>query len=947
MDSSVTIYIHHHGDFEHKPKPKYVGGDVEVIPGFAPDLFSFRDLDDFAVKCSYAKSDLVYFKNDGLTFESGMRLLYDDSTVRAMVDIHKPIGKINLYIDHYDVDEVIDNQEDENDNEGGEYGNQGRENENQGGENGIQGGEDGNEGSGDDSDPDDPEYGYEGDDVETESDESEDEKGYDSFCDSDEELREFREKKKKYKDSLKQNHGNLLEVREKVMSLSDDSEYASDELRSDSSSSEDENHKIGYVGPPNPKIKKRKRNSVKYGQKSDTIKWEVGMKFASMTEFRDAVRQYGVVQIRTTRLNEGDSNKFKRIYLCYHALKEGWKAGCRPVIGFDGCFLKTICGGQLLSAVGRDGNNQMYPIAYGVVESENTESWKWFTELLSEDLSLGDGFGYTIISDQQKGLDNALKELLPRVEHRYCARHLYSNFRKRFSSLALKRAFWNACMSPYPAAHARAMKELQRLSKPAHEHLHKLDPKVWTKSHFSTFCKADNVENNMSESFNAWIIHERYMPLLTMMQEIHFKLLTRIRLNRDAMIRSDAQLCPRIKRKLDILVTESRNWRASWNGATRYSVKHGTKVVTVDLDAKSCDCRRYDLTGIPCEHAIAAIHDRRHQPVDYVSDFYKKHKFLASYNFPLEALKGEEFWEVHSTDELLPPDLPKKLRGRPKKMRRKEDWEGGNRVQGSQTVSGPVMQRYSNKRVMHCSLCGDSSHRKTNCPTKKNGAPLDEEAEMRTVEQGDATRPDHNTTSASKKKAPKEMKRQKLQIRRQDKGKAIDNEGQQNIWDGKKSLKVPKKKLPFVKEAGGDVVKKGKDPTPFQENLLGPVGYKAVFMPTPGFVPFLPPRSTPEASTPPALHLSSQHSSTTRVTPSNLAQISNPADIGAQEEAGLATMEAEEEDELADMEAAEEDELADMEAEDPLQPSRRTVRLLEKRAFKWTNTPDDPVKLDD
>lgn len=57
----------------------------------------------------------------------------------------------------------------------------------------------------------------------------------------------------------------------------------------------------------------------------------------------------------------------------------------------------------------------------------------------------------------------------------------------------------------------------------------------------------------------------------------------------------------------------------------------------------------YDLTEIPCEHAIAAIHDRRHHPIDYVSDLYKKEKFLASYNFPLEALKGEEFWEIHST----------------------------------------------------------------------------------------------------------------------------------------------------------------------------------------------------------------------------------------------------------------------------------------------------------
>ncbi|KAK1373632.1 hypothetical protein POM88_029825 [Heracleum sosnowskyi] len=41
-----------------------------------------------------------------------------------------------------------------------------------------------------------------------------------------------------------------------------------------------------------------------------------------------------------------------------------------------------------------------------------------------------------------------------------------------------------------------------------------------------------------------------------------------------------------------------------------------------------------------------------------------------------KALKGEDFWEFQSTEPLLPPDIPKKLRGRPKKLRRREDWEG-------------------------------------------------------------------------------------------------------------------------------------------------------------------------------------------------------------------------------------------------------------------------------
>ncbi|GKF04552.1 hypothetical protein Tco_0035220, partial [Tanacetum coccineum] len=86
------------------------------------------------------------------------------------------------------------------------------------------------------------------------------------------------------------------------------------------------------------------------------------------------------------------------------ALKEGWLEGCRRVIGLDGCFLNTLCKGELLSAVGRDGNNQIYLIVWAIVNVENKENWSWFMQCLINDLRIVDGEGLTIISDQHKGL---------------------------------------------------------------------------------------------------------------------------------------------------------------------------------------------------------------------------------------------------------------------------------------------------------------------------------------------------------------------------------------------------------------------------------------------------------------------------------------------------------------------------------------------------------------
>jgi len=97
-----------------------------------------------------------------------------------------------------------------------------------------------------------------------------------------------------------------------------------------------------------------------------------------------------------------DSTVKQSLYIFFKACKESFKS-CRPIVGFDGCFLKGYYGEQLLTAIGRDPNDQMMPIAYDVVEGETKETWSWFLDLLANDLG-GRRLcnTYTFISDQQK-----------------------------------------------------------------------------------------------------------------------------------------------------------------------------------------------------------------------------------------------------------------------------------------------------------------------------------------------------------------------------------------------------------------------------------------------------------------------------------------------------------------------------------------------------------------
>ena len=90
------------------------------------------------------------------------------------------------------------------------------------------------------------------------------------------------------------------------------------------------------------------------------------------------------------------------MYVCLAPLREGFLAGCRQILSVDGCFLKGLYGGQLLTAVGIDVNDCIYPVAWATVSKENKDNWKWFLELLAEDCGITNSYNWAFVSDRQK-----------------------------------------------------------------------------------------------------------------------------------------------------------------------------------------------------------------------------------------------------------------------------------------------------------------------------------------------------------------------------------------------------------------------------------------------------------------------------------------------------------------------------------------------------------------
>ncbi|GKB56351.1 hypothetical protein Tco_0912537, partial [Tanacetum coccineum] len=252
---------------------------------------------------------------------------------------------------------------------------------------------------------------------------------------------------------------------------------------------------------------------------------------------------------------------FSRLYVCYKGLKDGWIAGCRRVIGIDGCFLTHYCKGELLSVIGRDANNQMFPIAWAVVRVENKNNWCWFLSLLSDDLGLQDGLGITVISDAHKGLEEAVKTWLPQAEHRHCTRHIYANFKKKWSGVHYKRMFWAAASSTVEQEFLSKMEDIRRFDPEAHAYLMKREPASWCKAFFQPAVKCVAFENGISESFNGKIVTARGKPIITMLEDIRVYVMQRHWTISKKASELEDTICPSIRKKNEILKKKMRSWQ--------------------------------------------------------------------------------------------------------------------------------------------------------------------------------------------------------------------------------------------------------------------------------------------------------------------------------------------------------------------------------------------------
>ncbi|XP_059654751.1 uncharacterized protein LOC132301519 [Cornus florida] len=446
------------------------------------------------------------------------------------------------------------------------------------------------------------------------------------------------------------------------------------------------------------KVYRAKRNAL------EMIEGNEANQYAKMRDYCSLILRTNpgsVVKITTEPTPIENVRRFQRVFICYSAMKMGFKEGCRPLIGVDGCFLKGPYGGHLLSAVSTDGNNLMFLVAYAVVEVETRDSWEWFMGELMD--AVGPYYvSMFVVLFVIQGLVDTFENILQGSNHRKSLKNT-EGLPLRFKGQQLKIELWEAARACTEADFEQHMRNIRQINVEAHDWLRKVPPHLWSKSAFNFTSKNDVVINNMCESWNSVILEVRDKPIMYMLEWIRRHLMLRFQVKREWMESQAGLLCPEIQKQLNKVKQAARNCKVHYAGENKYEVQcYGISEV-VDLNHRSCSCRVWSLTGIPCKHALTCIFTKRDQSEAYVDQFYQRETYLRSYAGLIMPIPMRRLTKIDLINPLLPPYF-RKPTGRPKKVRNKKNDDPKSSTKLSRS-----------KESLKCSKCKENGHNSRTC----------------------------------------------------------------------------------------------------------------------------------------------------------------------------------------------------------------------------------------
>ncbi|KAG7548439.1 Zinc finger SWIM-type [Arabidopsis suecica] len=343
----------------------------------------------------------------------------------------------------------------------------------------------------------------------------------------------------------------------------------------------------------------------------------------------------GTLSSVDTTYSDKGTVMFKYLFFAFGASIAGYKY-LRKVIVIDGTQTKGKYKSCLVAASGQDGNYQIFPLAFGVIDGENASGWTWFFTKLKQ--FVPDEEDLVFVSDRHQAIYAGLRSVYPLAKHAACTVHLFRNVKHNFKSAGLASMVSNAARA-YTVGDLRYwFEEIQKRNMECANYLIEIGISHWTLAYFPGM-RYNLMSSNISESLNAALQKAIDFPIVTLVESIRTMLMRWFCERREKAKKALTRCTPEIEQLLIDHLKEATDCAVIASTEWIYQVNDGYGTVfTVDLRKKTCTCRVFDVLMVPCCHALAAVGIRN---VDIYS-------LVGKYAFVSE-------WRKLWTEHILPP----------------------------------------------------------------------------------------------------------------------------------------------------------------------------------------------------------------------------------------------------------------------------------------------------
>ncbi|XP_016168578.1 uncharacterized protein LOC107611133 [Arachis ipaensis] len=407
---------------------------------------------------------------------------------------------------------------------------------------------------------------------------------------------------------------------------------------------------------------------------------------------------------------------FHRLFWTFPPCVEAFKH-CKPLINIDGTHLYGKYGGTLLLAIAQDGNSNILPVAFALVEGENAESWAVFLSHLRQHVTPQERI--LVISDRHNGIKAALEApdsgwKPPHAYRAYCIRHVAANFALNFKGQDARRMLVNVVYAKTEAEFDYWFDIMRTENLAMCDWANWLEYDKWTQ-HQDGGRRFGHMTTNISEYVNSVLKGTQNLPVTALVKSTYGRLseLFVVRgQTAEAQLGSGQRFCQValvkvIERNLKdarcLTVTlfdrhQSEHTVAETTPTENFSL--GT--YRVSLRDHTCDCGYFQALHYPCCHAIACCAQSRLDWAMYVHEVYTMSNVFNVYRMGFLPPIPEGLWPPYAGPTIiLDPNMRRAREGRPRSTRIHN-----------------TMDEADTGRPKRCGLCRQIEHTRRTCPQR-------------------------------------------------------------------------------------------------------------------------------------------------------------------------------------------------------------------------------------